>query len=53
VGRRETVGRPVLFGTTLGFLEHLGLGSLDDLPRPQTRTEDRSDSAPAPAEQQG
>jgi segregation and condensation protein B len=32
VGRRDTVGRPVLFGTTLGFLEHLGLGSLDDLP---------------------
>jgi segregation and condensation protein B len=32
VGRRETVGRPVLFGTTVGFLEHLGLGSLEDLP---------------------
>ena len=32
VGRRDTVGRPVMFGTTLGFLEHLGLGSLDDLP---------------------
>jgi segregation and condensation protein B len=32
VGRRDTVGRPVLFGTTLGFLEHLGLPSLDDLP---------------------
>ena len=32
VGRRDTVGRPVLFGTTLGFLEHLGLRSLDDLP---------------------
>jgi segregation and condensation protein B len=32
VGRRETVGRPVLFGTTLGFLEHLGLRALDDLP---------------------
>ncbi|MCC7368589.1 MAG: SMC-Scp complex subunit ScpB [Chloroflexi bacterium] len=32
VGRRETVGRPVLFGTTLDFLEHLGLRSLSDLP---------------------
>jgi segregation and condensation protein B len=32
VGRRDTVGRPVEFGTTLGFLEHMGLGSLDDLP---------------------
>lgn len=34
VGRRDTVGRPVEFGTTLGFLEHLGLRSLDDLPKP-------------------
>jgi len=32
VGRRETVGRPVLFGTTLDFLEHLGLRSVGDLP---------------------
>jgi segregation and condensation protein B len=33
VGRRDAIGRPVEFGTTLGFLEHLGLRSLDDLPR--------------------
>ena len=32
VGRRESVGRPVLFGTTMAFLEHLGLRSLEDLP---------------------
>jgi segregation and condensation protein B len=32
VGRKDTVGRPVLFGTTLAFLEHLGLRSLADLP---------------------
>ena len=32
VGRKETVGRPVLFGTTLAFLEHVGLRSLADLP---------------------
>ena len=32
VGRRETVGRPVLFGTTLEFLQVTGLGSIDDLP---------------------
>jgi segregation and condensation protein B len=32
VGRRETVGRPVEFGTTMAFLEHLGLRSLRDLP---------------------
>jgi segregation and condensation protein B len=33
VGRRDTVGRPVMFGTTLEFLEHLGLPSLNDLPK--------------------
>jgi len=33
VGRKETVGRPVLFGTSVGFLEYLGLRSLADLPK--------------------
>ena len=32
VGRRETPGRPVLFGTTFSFLERFGLLSIDDLP---------------------
>jgi len=32
VGREETPGRPVLYGTTPEFLERLGLGSLSDLP---------------------
>ena len=32
VGRRDTPGRPVLFGTTFAFLERFGLTSLDDLP---------------------
>jgi len=31
-GRRETIGRPIEFGTTMGFLEYFGLASLDDLP---------------------
>jgi segregation and condensation protein B len=31
-GRRETIGRPVEFGTTMGFLEYFGLTSLEDLP---------------------
>lgn len=38
VGRRDTIGRPVEFGTTLGFLEHLGLRSLDDLPEAESPT---------------
>ncbi len=32
VGRRETVGHPVEYGTTFQFLEYFGLGSLADLP---------------------
>ena len=32
IGRRDTPGRPVLFGTTFTFLERFGLTSLDDLP---------------------
>jgi segregation and condensation protein B len=32
VGRKDTVGRPVLFGTTKEFLTYFGLASLDDLP---------------------
>jgi segregation and condensation protein B len=32
VGREETPGRPVLYGTTPEFLERLGLASLSDLP---------------------
>lgn len=31
-GREETPGRPVLYGTTAGFLERLGLPSLASLP---------------------
>lgn len=35
VGRAETLGRPVLYGTTSRFLEHFGFKSLEDLPRPE------------------
>ena len=32
VGRKETVGRPLLYGTTPEFLRHFGLRALGDLP---------------------
>jgi len=32
VGRRETVGRPILYATTEEFLNHFGLNDLADLP---------------------
>lgn len=32
VGRRESVGRPILFGTSKDFLTYFGLTSLEELP---------------------
>ena len=32
VGRKETVGRPLMYGTTPEFLRHFGLRSLEELP---------------------
>lgn len=34
VGRKDTLGRPILYGTTDAFLAHFGLSSLDELPLP-------------------
>lgn len=34
VGRKETLGRPILYGTTDAFLSHFGLSSVSDLPEP-------------------
>ncbi len=31
-GRAETPGRPILYGTSMEFMERFGLTSLDDLP---------------------
>ena len=33
VGRRETIGRPLMYGTTAEFLRQFGLNSLADLPK--------------------
>jgi len=60
-GRAETVGRPLLYGTTREFLKHFGLSDVTDLPRPreieeilgesQFETERRMLEAQAGAEQ--
>ncbi len=34
-GRAETVGRPLLYGTSREFLVHFGLNEITDLPRPR------------------
>lgn len=36
VGRKETVGRPLMYGTAVDFLRHFGLRSLEDLPSLET-----------------
>ncbi len=33
VGRKESPGRPILYGTTPAFLQHFGLVSLEELPQ--------------------
>lgn len=33
VGRKDTVGRPMLYGTSQEFLQYFGLNSLEELPR--------------------
>jgi segregation and condensation protein B len=35
VGRLETAGRPIQYGTTFAFLQHFGLRGLDDMPQLQ------------------
>lgn len=43
VGHKELPGRPALFGTTSGFLDHFGLGTLSDLPPLHTFLDEISD----------
>ncbi len=50
VGRKEALGRPILYGTTENFLSHFGLTSLEDLPpMPEPAPEaDKADVADVP-----
>ncbi|MEE0776446.1 MAG: SMC-Scp complex subunit ScpB, partial [Bacillota bacterium] len=45
VGRKDTPGKPVLYGTNDKFLQLLGLNSLEDLPQVNLSTENNSDEA--------
>ncbi len=35
IGRRDVVGRPIVYGTTPLFLEHFGFKNLSDMPKPE------------------
>lgn len=44
VGRKDTLGRPILYGTTEEFLSHFGLTALEDLPpMPEVSSEEKPD----------
>ena len=46
VGRKEALGRPMLYGTTDFFLSHFGLSSLNDLPAPPDAAPVQEDAEP-------
>lgn len=46
VGRKEALGRPMLYGTTDFFLSHFGLSSLNDLPAPPEAAAAPDDAEP-------
>jgi len=35
VGRKDTIGKPILYGTTDSFIQYFGLESINDLPKPE------------------
>lgn len=45
VGRKETIGRPILFGTTDEFLNHFGIRNLEELP-PLPEKEEEGEEPP-------
>lgn len=50
VGRKETLGRPLLYGTTAEFLKHFGLSHLSELPSLEELTPPESAATEAPPE---
>ncbi len=52
-GRKDSPGRPFLYGTTTEFLRHFGLASIDALPRmatPTMKEPTTADESPVPAQ---
>ena len=57
VGRKETIGRPLLYGTTQEFLKHFGLSHLSELPSldeiAPPQSQDSAGDSDAPQESDG
>lgn len=47
LGRKESLGRPILYGTTDKFLSHFGLRSLQELPKPLEKAEEEPEDLEA------
>ncbi len=45
VGRKEALGRPILYGTTDKFLAHFGLSSLEELPKPPDPKDEQAEES--------
>lgn len=53
LGRRDVVGRPIVYGTTPLFLEHFGFKSLSDMPKPEEfETTEKFDLSPAEGQEE-
>ncbi len=53
LGRRDVVGRPIVYGTTPLFLEHFGFKSLSDMPKPEEfETTEKPDLSPAEGQEE-
>lgn len=48
VGRKDTLGRPILYGTTEEFLSHFGIEALEDLPPMPDINGDEKPEVPVP-----
>lgn len=46
VGRKEALGRPILYGTTDTFLAHFGISSLKELPPMPEKSSDETENRP-------
>ncbi len=51
LGKAETVGRPILYGTSPAFMEYFGISELNELPTPKDFTEEVNTIGESPENQ--
>jgi segregation and condensation protein B len=50
-GKAETIGRPMLYGTSAKFMEYFGINDINELPTPKDFTQEANTIGEAPAGQ--